>query len=650
MRALNRFNLIAAALLAATLATPSFAQNDRGAPPQRDNVVDVLPGAIVPGQYIVVLKDDVGNPAAVANEMARTHGLALGVVYSHALKGFAAQVPAGAVNALSRDPRVKYIEADQTARAFAQKVPTGIRRIFADGNTNGNKNLTIDGHDDWRIDVDVAVIDTGIDNHPDLNTSSTRNVNCSGGSPLIATCTEGSAPDGNGHGTHVSGTIGALDNDFGVVGVAPGARLWGVKVLKDSGSGYYSWIIAGIDWVTANGGTNGPIRVANMSLGGGSSTALCDAISNSVSAGVTHVVAAGNSATDAKDTSPANCPDAITVSALADFNGLPGGGGAATCRTDQDDTLADFSNYGPVVAIAAPGVCIESTWTGGGYNTISGTSMASPHVAGAAALLASGITDPVEIKNAPGVIKIALLDNGNLGWTDTSPDDIQEPLLDVSSAVFAPATVAGSESGTTTNTAPSASIHNPTTTVTGIVTVQIAASDVDNNFLTVEWSLDNGAYQSTIYNSTTGYYEADWNTTLLTNGTTHTVDARASDGIATTNAPTANVTVDNSPSSGATTVGVASLSCRVYGGGKNLDITLIVKDDLGAPVGGASVAVNITRDLGGLWSVLGTTASDGSVVFAFKRAAKGTYTTKVNSITASPDWDEIQPSPNTCKL
>jgi subtilisin len=289
-----------------------------------------------------------------------------------------------------------------------------------------SQTAQIDGID-GRVDVDVAVIDTGVDlSHPDLNVYRAGAKSCS-----VAL----SANDDHGHGSHVAGTIGALDNATGVVGVAPGARIWPVKVLNATGSGFNSDVICGIDYVTANADE---IEVANMSLGGSgaddgncgltSGDAMHAAICDSVAAGVTYVVAAGNNAADAQEFVPAAYDEVITVSALADFDGKDGGDAAATCRTDVDDTFASFSNYGEDVDLIAPGVCIRSTWMLGGYNTISGTSMASPHVAGGAALYAAN--NPAA---TPQRVKAALQRAGSTDWDDSDDrDTTKERLLEVS--------------------------------------------------------------------------------------------------------------------------------------------------------------------------------------------------------------------------
>lgn len=238
------------------------------------------------------------------------------------------------------------------------------------------------------IGIGVAVIDTGIDlTHPDLKANIVANKSC--------VRFKKNANDDNGHGTHVAGTIAALNNSTGVVGVAPEAKLIAVKVLNAAGSGTWSQVICGIDWVTANAAKYN-IKVANMSLGGGGTSdnncgntnndALHKAICKSAAAGVIYIVAAGNSAVDASTSVPAAYNDTlITVSALADSDGQSGGLGAATSY-GADDTFATFRNFGSVVDLGGPGVSIYSTYKSGSYATLSGTSMGSPHVAGAAAL------------------------------------------------------------------------------------------------------------------------------------------------------------------------------------------------------------------------------------------------------------------------
>ncbi len=317
-----------------------------------------------------------------------------------------------AAAALARQANVASVVADRAVSAAAQTMPTGINRI--DGELSSTKSGDGAGH----VNVDVAVLDTGIDiDHPDL--SVVGGTNCSTGRGY---------DDGNGHGTHVAGTIAAKDDATGVAGVAPGARLWAVRVLDKSGRGSWSSIICGVDYVTANAST---IEVANMSLGGSGSDegcsddALHQAICNSVAADVTYTVAAGNSSDDAANHVPASYDEVITVSALADFNGEAGGGAKATCRADVDDTFADFSNFGADVDLIAPGVCINSTWKGGGYKTISGTSMAAPHVAGAAALYKS-----VNPGASPTSVRDALQSAGNLGWdAKDDGDEFKETLL-----------------------------------------------------------------------------------------------------------------------------------------------------------------------------------------------------------------------------
>ena len=334
--------------------------------------------------YIVVLQDDATDVPAVAQEHARAYGLRVQRTYATALRGYAAVIPLARLNAVRSDARVLFVSEDRPVFAIAQTVPTGINRIDADVSSqfSGNGSGTVTA-------PRIAVIDTGSGPHADLNIVGGRN--CSTGV---------SYNDGNGHGTHVAGTIGARDDANGVVGVVPGAPIYSVRVLNNAGSGSWSSVICGIDWVAANAASLG-IKVANMSLGGtgsddgncgnGNNDALHKAICKAVANGVTFVAAAGNDGKDLRGFVPAAYDEVLSVTALSDFNGAPGGGAGATCRSDVDETPADFSNYATLAldvahTIAAPGVCINSTWKGGGYNTISGTSMASPHVAGLAAL------------------------------------------------------------------------------------------------------------------------------------------------------------------------------------------------------------------------------------------------------------------------
>jgi subtilisin len=365
-------------------------------------------------RYIVVLKPNTGDlKRAVDAVTSGSADVTITQVYEHAIDGFAAVIPDDQLDEVRRDPRVQAVVPDEEVQAFEQTLPTGINRIDADQNATAK----IDSRDD-KVDVDVAVLDTGIGPHPDLNV--VGGISCADGEPSYA--------DERGHGTHVAGTIGALDNGVGVVGVAPGARLWSVKVLHRDGRGLTSEIICGLDWVAAN---SDKIEVANMSLGltGADSTCpgndpLHNAVCRVVDAGVTMVVAAGNSRSDAATFRPATFEEVIAVSALADSDGLPDGKGAATMR-GPDDSLADFSNFGPDVDLAAPGVDILSTALGGGYAYGYGTSMAAPHAAGAAALFLANHpgSSPAEVKRHLLSAKLGLSQQRILG----DPGDLTIP-------------------------------------------------------------------------------------------------------------------------------------------------------------------------------------------------------------------------------
>ena len=269
----------------------------------------------------------------------------------------------------------------------------------------GIQRIGLPAKDDYS-GIDVAVIDTGVDTlHPDLNV--VGGVDC--------TAAYGASPDYNdyyGHGTHVAGTIAAKKNGYGVVGVAPNARIWSVRVLDDSGSGSFASVLCGIDYVAEHGDV---IDVANMSLGGGGPKTSCggsDPMHNGICIATektVFVVAAGNSSADSDSFVPASYDEVITVSAFTDFDGQAGMAGVApqnNCYAySVDDHLASFSNYGPAVDIAATGVCVFSTVPSrlvgvGGvdpqFGYASGTSMATPHVAGCITRFLSDNPDQME--------------------------------------------------------------------------------------------------------------------------------------------------------------------------------------------------------------------------------------------------------------
>jgi subtilisin family serine protease len=351
------------------------------------------------------------------SQQAISMGARVPRIFDSAIHGFTAIVPnRQVIDALAKDSRVAYIEQDQRVKIF-QTLPTGINRVDVD------LSRARSGDGTGSVNVDIAIIDTGIDlSHPDLNVYVQKTF-VSGTS---------SANDDNGHGTHVAGIAAAKDNSYGVVGVAPGARLWAIKVLDSTGFGFISTVISGIDYIAKHSSL---VDVANLSFGCEcKSSALDTAINNAVANGITFVVAAGNTHTDASTLSPANNPNVIAVSAIADSDGKCGGRGLSTSY-GRDDSFATFSNYGSTVDMAAAGVHILSTYKGSSYAYMSGTSMATSHVIGAAALY-KGTEDP---SASPSAVKSALLNQGSKistvcdgnghGYFTGDPDSYHEPLL-----------------------------------------------------------------------------------------------------------------------------------------------------------------------------------------------------------------------------
>ncbi len=350
--------------------------------PEQIVLEDTDNGKSIPGQYIVTYKpsaiiqsgmrlsDDYNEMQAMLHNY--TENLLLeneiypeGIdhVYGNTVYGFAGKLSSVDLERLRKDPRIDYIEDDKMVimrppwerdggggggddGQNTQTVPYGITRVGGSVNYTGT-NVA------W-------IIDTGIElTHPDLNVDANK------GFTAFTSGRDANFNDRNGHGTHVAGTVAAINNTIGVVGVAAGAPVVPIKVLDSRGSGSTSGVIAGVDFVAANGKAG---DVANMSLGGGVSLSLDEAVLRASNKGIWFVIAAGNSSADANGSSPArvNGTYVLTVSAM-----------------DNNDRFASFSNFGnPPIDWCAPGVGINSTWTGGGYRSISGTSMAAPHVAG----------------------------------------------------------------------------------------------------------------------------------------------------------------------------------------------------------------------------------------------------------------------------
>jgi subtilisin family serine protease len=504
-----RVSVLAAILVAASIVACGNEGNTGGSEPALKHVpsgIVLRADRPVLGQYLVVFNEaQVAKEAvdAQADDLARRHGGRVFARWSHAVRGFAAQMSAAQAQALAQDPRVAWVEEDAEIHLDTTQTGAtwGLDRI-------DQRNLPLDGNYTYNVDgtgVNAYIIDTGI------RTTHTQFGGRASGAFTAVNDANGTN-DCNGHGTHVSGTVGGS-----TYGVAKNVRLFAVRVLDCNGSGTTSGVISGVDWVTNN---HLSPAVANMSLGGGASATLDQAVNNSIASGVTYAIAAGNSNVDACTQSPARVANAITVGA-----------------TDINDARASFSNFGTCVDLFGPGVNITSSWATSdtATNTISGTSMATPHVAGTAALFlqANRTATPAQVASA-------LATNATAGVV-TSPGTGSPNRLLYEAFIGAPA---DTTPPTVSLTAPAAGA-----TVSGTAATLSATASDNVAVAKVDFFVD-GALVGT---DTSSPYSISWNSTTVANGS-HSFTARATDtaGNATTSAAV-TATVSNTAGTCATT-------------------------------------------------------------------------------------------------
>ncbi|MBS3802620.1 MAG: S8 family serine peptidase [Candidatus Thermoplasmatota archaeon] len=493
-----------------------------------------------------------------------------------------ATIPVNAMTGLSNHPSVDYVEVDQYVNFIqAEELPWGIDRVDAEVVWGGSDGSTvIVSGAVTGSDVNVAVLDTGIDyTHPDLVDNYVSGYDFANGDsdPL----------DDHYHGTHCCGVVGAVENTEGVVGIAPEVNLYAVKVLDSGGSGYISDIVAGINWSVNNG-----MDVISMSLGmSGSDSSLQNACDNAYASGVVVVAAAGNSGDGSSSTDEYGYPAA--------YNSV-----IAVGATDSNDDIADFSNSGPYLELAAPGVNIYSTMptyggTGGppwarytqGYDSLDGTSMACPHVAGAAAMvICAGVTDDDGQKGIANEVRAILNNNAeNIGL---DVNFVGNGLLDVEAAVGA----AGG--GGTTNSPPTADF----TYTTSDLTVDFTDQSTDSDGTIESWSWDFGDGSTSTETNPSHTYGSDG---------TYTASLTVTDNEGATDTTSQDVTVSSSTSD----VTLTATGYKVRGR-QHADLEWS---------GATGTSVDIYRD----GSLIATTENDGFYTDNIGNVGGGYYTYQI---------------------
>ncbi len=531
----------------------------------------------------------------------------------------AARLPVQAVNALRRNPRVRAIEPDGRVFALDAELDNswGVKRIGAGVVHQGGIRGT---------GVKVAVIDTGVDyNHPDLA------LNYEDGFDFVNN--DNDPFDDNRHGTHVAGTIAARDNDSGVVGVAPEARIYALKVLGADGSGSFSAVIAALQWAVDNG-----IQITNNSYGSSQDpgSTVQAAFDNAAAAGILHIAAAGNTG---------------TCEGTGDNVGYPARYASvmAVAATGPDDESPCFSSTGADVEIAAPGVSINSTVPGGGYQLLSGTSMAAPHVAGTAALiLDNGVTDAngdgrVNADDVRDILVNTAQDLGTTGrdtWfgfglvdalAATGAPGERDPEVSVSLSIDKTSYIKGTDS-----------------------VVKLTADVTDENGEPISGlpasafatTLDGSGQPPVVFSETTtaGRYTGTLNIVSTATGS-HAVAIVVTDVDNVSGTDSTSFTLNGA-------LRVTSITYRTSGGpnGKHLSITAAVANENGTPVAGASVSVSITWNNAPYSTKSGSSNTGGAAVFELKNTPAGCYVTTVFSASASSRvWNGVTPANSFCK-